>query len=182
MTEEPKKLINDFLLEENNKNNNNNETNILKISNCDEINVDDFQKIDEEFNKYEKEVQKKYKIKDEIKEGESYEIKNKKIDLDNEKNHEILVKLFNRLEKTTKLKMEKRKIINLYRFFYLLKKSNFFVKINENENKIKINNKSILNIFNKINDDENNYIKHIIKKSLDEFNKKEDEKNKENFC
>ena len=49
MTEEPKKLIKDFLLEENNKNNNNNETNILKISNCDEINVDDFQKIDEEF-------------------------------------------------------------------------------------------------------------------------------------
>ena len=152
ITEEPKKLIKDFLLDENNKNNN--ETNILKISNCDKINVDDLNKIDEEFNKYDEEAQKKYKIKDEIKEGESYEIKNKKIDLDNEKNHEILVKLFKRLEKSTELKMKKKKIIYLNKFFNLIRKSDFFVKIKEN--KIKINNKSILNIFDKIYDDKNN--------------------------
>ena len=50
IAEDSKKLISDFLLDENNKNNN--ETNILKISNCDEINVDEFENIDEEFNKY----------------------------------------------------------------------------------------------------------------------------------
>jgi len=132
-------------------------TNISKILNCCELKENEFENILKDFEKYEKKFNKNKKIINEVIEsGEKYEIEKKKIDLSEKKNREILIKFFNIFDKKEKFK---NIIKNFYKFYSKLKKGKIITNEKNNKEKINLNNKSILKIFDLIYDDKNFYNK-----------------------